>query len=150
MTVALFAESASLSAAATSKIHTTNCPRIKGRPATAADIAEFYPEMTSSFRAWVAEIDGVPQGIIGIALLRPIACMFSSFREVLRPYLRHPTILRLIKKAQAEMKASSVPVGAAVEPGEPESPKILTRLGFRPAGELSGYEIYVWVPGEVA
>lgn len=123
---------------------------LTSRPATAADISTFYPEMTSSFRAWVAEIDGEPQGIIGIALLRPIACMFSSFNEVLRPYLRHPTILRLIKKAQAAVKAMSVPVGAAVEPGEPLSPKILSRLGFRPAGELSGYQVYVWTPGEVA
>lgn len=123
---------------------------IKGRPATAADIAIFYPDMTSSFRAWVAELDGEPQGIIGIALLSPVACMFSSFREVLRPYLRHPTILRLIKKAQAAVRAMSAPVAAAVEPDEPLSPKILARLGFRPAGELSGYEIYIWTPGEAS
>lgn len=120
---------------------------LTSRPATAADIQQFYPEMTSSFRAWVAEIDGKPEGIIGIALLHPVACMFSAISEALRPFLRHPTVLRLIKKAQAAVGACRAPVMAAVEPDEPESPKILSRLGFRPAGWLEGYEMYVFDPG---
>ncbi len=120
---------------------------ITSRPATAADLREFYPGMTSSFRAWVAEIDGKPEGIIGIALLRPMACMFSAFSDALRPLLRHPTVLRLIKRAQAAVRACGAPVGAAVDPNEPESPKILSRLGFRPAGWVDGYEMYVFNPG---
>jgi hypothetical protein len=117
---------------------------LTSRPATAADIAEFYPTMTSSFRAWVAELDGRPEGIIGIALLRPIACLFSTFRDALKPYLKHPAVLRLIKKAQAAVKACSAPVAAAIDPEEPESPKILTRLGFKPCGWVDGHEMYLF------
>lgn len=115
---------------------------LRGRAATADDIAIFYPGMTASFRAWVCELDGKVEGIIGVALLRPVACMFSAFREALRPYLRHPAVLRLIKKAQGAVKAVRAPVWAAAEPGETESPKILTRLGFEHVGTMFGDEIY--------
>lgn len=121
---------------------------LAARPATAADVKAFYPEMTSSFRAWVCEIDGEVQGIIGVALLRPIACMFSMFREPLRPHLRSLTVLRLIKKAEAAVKASKVPVRAVAEPGEPTAPAMLERLGFEYAGRVDSDEIYTWVPGE--
>lgn len=100
------------------------------RPATAADVREFYPDMTCSFRAWVCELDGKVEGIIGLALTRPIACMFSAFREALRPYLKSLTILRLIKRAEAAVKASRVPVRAIAEPTEPTAPGMLERLGF--------------------
>lgn len=83
-------------------------------------------------------------GIIGIALLRPIACMFSTFKPPLRPYLRHPTPLRLIKRAQEAVRASRVPVWAVAEPDEPEAPRILERLGFVLRGELDGDVIYEW------
>lgn len=121
---------------------------IKARPATATDVKAFYPDMTSSFRAWVCEIDGEVQGIIGIALLRPVACMFSAFREPLRPHLKSLTVLRLIKRAEAAVKASRVPVWAAAEPGEPTAPGMLERLGFEYLGRIDGDEIYSWVPGE--
>lgn len=98
--------------------------------------------MTSSFRAWVCDLDGEPQGIIGVALLRPIACMFSTFNEPLRPFLKRPTILRLIKKAEAAVNASRVPVWAVAEPTEPTAPKILERLGFKRVGVVEGDEIY--------
>lgn len=118
--------------------------RLNGRPATAADIEHFYPGMTSSFRAWVCEMDGEPQGIIGVALLRPIACFFSSFREVLRPYLKHPAVLRLIKNAQAAVRAIRAPVWAIAQDDEPTAPAVLERLGFRHLGELDGDVIYEW------
>lgn len=106
----------------------------------------FYPEMTCSFRAWVCELDGKVEGIIGLALLRPIACMFSAFREALRPYLKHPTVLRLIKRAEAAVKASRLPVRAIAEPTEPTAPGILKRLGFEYLGEIDGDQVYEWGP----
>lgn len=121
---------------------------LHGRAATAADVKAFYPEMTSSFRAWVCELDGEVQGIIGLALLRPVACMFSTFREPLRPHLRSLTVLRLIKRAEAAVKASRVPVWAVAEPDEPTAPGMLKRLGFEYLGCVAGDEIYSWVPGE--
>jgi hypothetical protein len=118
---------------------------ITTRPATPADINHFYPDVTASTKAWVAELDGEPEGIIGLVLTRPIACLFSRFNEALRPYLRHPAVLRLIKKAQAACAASRVKVIAGAEPDEPTAPKILTRLGFRPLGELYGDQVYEFV-----
>jgi len=125
--------------------------RITSRGATAADVALFYPEMTSpgcapSFRAWVAELDGEPKGIIGVALLRPIACLFSTFSEALRPYLRHPAVLRLIKKAEAVVKASRTRVWAVAQEDEPTAPHILERLGFKRLGDVDGDVIYEWGP----
>lgn len=120
--------------------------RIVGRAATAADLRHFYPELTASVRAWVCEIDGKTEGIIGIALLRPIACLFSTVREALRPHLRHPTVLRLIKRAQTVMKTMRAPVWAAAEPDEPTAPRILERLGFNYLGEFEGDAIYEWRP----
>lgn len=121
---------------------------LKARAATAADVRDFYPEMTSSFRAWVCEMDGEVQGIIGIALLRPVACMFSAFREPLQPHLRSLTVLRLIKRAEAAVKASRVPVLAIAEPGMPTAPGMLERLGFEYLGLDNDNEIYSWYPGE--
>lgn len=119
---------------------------ITTRAARAEDIAEFYPEYRRySFRAWVAELDGKAEGIIGLALIRPVACLFSKFNEALRPWLRHPAVLRLIKKAEAACRASGTVVLAGAEPDEPESPKILARLGFEPVGELYGDQVYEFV-----
>ena len=115
---------------------------ITTRAATSADLELFYPDLSASVKAWVAELDGRPEGIIGIALLRPVACLFSRFNEVLRPWLRHPAVLRLIKKAQAACRASRVRVWAGAEPDEPDSPRILERLGFEPIGEICGDRIY--------
>ena len=120
--------------------------KLTSRPATAGDITKFYPGLPCSVRAWVAEMDGEPQGIIGVALLRPIACMFSAFNEPLRPHLKHPSVLRLIKKAQGAVKASHAPVWAVAEPDEPTAPEILRRLGFRSLGDIEGDQIFEWRP----
>ena len=117
------------------------------RPATIADIRSFYPEWTASFRAWVAELDGEVQGIIGLCLLRPVAFAFSQFREPLRPYLKHPAILRLIKRAQAAYAASIVPVTAVPDPNEDAAPRTLTRLGFRYIGKIDGEKVYQFYGG---
>jgi hypothetical protein len=114
------------------------------RAATAEDVKAFYPDLRCSFRAWVCELDGVVQGIIGVALVRPLSCLFSVFREPLRPFLRHLAIMRLIKRAQAAVKASRVPVLAVAEPTEPTAPGILKRLGFEYIGLFDDGEIYGW------
>lgn len=121
---------------------------LQARAATSADIKAFYPEMTSSFRAWVCEVDGEVQGIIGLALIRPATGLFSSFREPLRPHLKSLTVLRLIKRVEAAMKASRAPVLAVAEPGVDTAPAILKRLGLEYAGKVGDDTIYSWVPGE--
>lgn len=121
--------------------------RLTSRAATAEDVRAFYPEITASFRAWACDLDGEPQGIIGLALTRPAACMFSTFKEPLRPYLKSLAILRLIKRAEAAVKASRVPVLAIAEPDEPTAAGMLERLGFERLGRFEGDEIYQFLPG---
>lgn len=121
--------------------------KLRSRAATRADIKAFYPDITTSFKAWVCEMDGEAQGIIGVALSRPFACMFSTFKEPLRPYLKSMTVMKLIKKAEAAVKASRVPVRAIAEKTEPTAPGILERLGFEYAGEADGDDIYEYWGG---
>lgn len=115
---------------------------LHARPATRADIAQWYPETTCSFRAWVCEIDDEPKGIIGISLARPIATLFSTFDEELRPHLRSLTVMRLIKNAQAACRETALPVFAVASPEEATAPGILSRLGFEPFGEVDGDHVW--------
>lgn len=116
--------------------------KIEGRAATAEDIQEFYPHLGCSFKAWVCELDGKVEGIVGIAMLRPIAALFCRFNEALRPYLKHVAVLRLLKKAEEAVRASRLPVWTVAQADEPLAPKIITRLGFARLGNIYGDEIY--------
>lgn len=116
--------------------------KLATRPATKADIMAMYPEHSSSFRAWVVELEGSPKGVIGIALYRPAACLFSAFDEELRPHLRRPAVLRLIKQVGMIVKKSRLPVMAIADESEPTSPKILKRLGFEYIAEVDGDAVY--------
>ena len=118
--------------------------RVTTRGATLNDVRAFYPDMTASFRAWIVELDGEVQGIIGIALVRPMPCIFSVFKEALRPFLRSLPIMRLVKKLQAIVEASKGPVLAIAEPKEVTAPSLLMKLGFRYYDTIDGDEIYAW------
>lgn len=114
------------------------------RTARQEDVSRYYPDMRCSFVAWVCELNGAVVGMIGIAKLRPVAAMFSVFEEVLRPHLKSLTILRLIKRAEAAVKASHVPVLALAQPDEPTAPTILQRLGFTFVGSFDDGDYYGW------
>lgn len=120
-------------------------PELVVRPATRADLNIFYPELTCSFKAWVADLDSKPVGIVGVALARPFASMFSCFDESLRPYLKTPAVLRAIKKAHLAVIETRLPVHALAEATEATAPGLLKRLGFEPY-ELNeaGEEVYRW------
>lgn len=119
-------------------------PTPSSRPATAEDIKRWYPDITASFRAWVCELDGEAKGIIGLALTRPYACLFSAFDEDLRPYLKSLTVLRMIKKVQAVVESRNMPVWAIAEENEPDAARNLVRLGFNHWGEVDGDVVYRW------
>ena len=115
---------------------------ITSRSATPDDLREFYPDETCSFRAWVVEMDGHPEAIVGVALTRPIASLFSTVRDAMAPHLNCMTVLRAIKKAQAAVMDCKTPVWAVCDPTLPTSPKLLERLGFEYFGEVDGDTIY--------
>lgn len=117
-------------------------PDLRSRPATAADIALFYPGVGCSFRARVCEMNGEPRGIIGVALACP-SCVFTSFDEALRPYLRHPTVLRMLKWLHDILERSLGPVFAIRQRDERQAVHILKRLGFRFSGFVDDEAIYM-------
>lgn len=115
---------------------------ILSRPATPADIERFYPGLGVSVRAWVCEVDGVPAGILGVALMRPAHSVFSVVTDLLRPHLRSVTVARMIKRFQAYVERLKAPVLAVRERGLPEAPRLLKRLGFRFYALVDGDAIY--------
>lgn len=104
---------------------------LRSRPATTDDIRHFYPGVGCSFKAMVCEMDGAPAGIIGIALARPVASIFCTFREALRPHIKSLTVLRLLWWLKDSIAALRGPVFAIREKGERQAVHILKRLGFR-------------------
>jgi hypothetical protein len=115
---------------------------IVSRPATYDDVRRYYPDVTSSFRAWVCEVDGVVSGIIGVTLTKPYWCLFSVVDDALKPFLGSVKIGRLIKRVQALVEQSKVPVMAIAQPGLDTAPIILRRLGFEEFGVIDGDSVY--------
>ncbi len=112
------------------------------RPATIDDVKHFFPDIDVSFRAWVAEVDGVVSGMVGLALTRPIACLISATGDALRPFLHSMPVLRAIKRVHDLCRAYSGPIMAKSDPDEPTSPAILRRMGFEYLGEFDGEIVY--------
>ena len=115
---------------------------LASRPATPADVRLWYPDMGPSMRARVCDMDGEPQGILGIALVRPYPCIFSAVNPPLRPHLKSITVMRMVKWLKSEVEARAVPVRALAEQGEEKAPALLERLGFSPIGEFEGSALY--------
>lgn len=115
---------------------------LSSRPATADDIRNFYPGMTCSFRALVCEMDGEPVGILGLALARPSASIFSTFSEALRPHLGSLTVLRMVKWLRGVVARHRGPVFAIRERSERKAVHLLKRLGFRFYGLADGDAVY--------
>lgn len=113
------------------------------RPATRADVDRWHPGETCSFRAWVAELDGVPAGIVGLSLTRPVATLFSAFDDALRPHLKRPACIRAIKLAERACRESRGKVAALCSPDEPTAPALLERLGFEPWGVVDGDDVWM-------
>lgn len=115
------------------------------RPARQEDVEALHPEVAGiSYRAWVAELDGQPTGVIGLALTRPRACLFCGFKEELRPHLKTMPVLRLLKKVETMFKARGLPVFALRDKNEPEAGALLERMGFEYFGEVDGDDVYRW------
>jgi hypothetical protein len=120
---------------------TTAEERVTSRFATAEDIDTYYGfRPAQTLQAIVIQFDGEVVGLIGVARHVDHARFFSEFREVLRPHLRTLPVLRAIKRAQALVSGSRLPVYAIAEETEADSVRILTRLGFIHHQE----NIYTW------
>lgn len=117
--------------------------KLDARYATDDDVVRFYgkrPEYT--MRAVIALADDELAGIIGIARAGRYWVLHSEFRPALREHLRRLTLLRAIKMAQRLVEECRGPVIAVVNPEEPDSRRVLSRLGFTETNEDD--EVYLW------
>jgi hypothetical protein len=116
--------------------------RLISREATAADIQAFYagrPHPTLRARV-VTSSDGEVLGVIGLAREGPWSKFFSEIREALRASLSRAICLRTILKSMDYVRASKLPVFAIAQADEPDSHRVLQRLGFV---QVDG-DVYRW------
>lgn len=79
-----------------------------------------------------------------MALARPVASLFSTFDEALRPFLKTMPVMRATKKAALAMAETRLPVLAIAEPSEPTAPGLLKRMGFEYYDTSEDGEVYRW------
>lgn len=119
--------------------------RLIVRHATAADVDAFYGSRPyQTVRALVADLDGKPVGLIGLARENGCSKIFSEYGPELKGRLKCMAILRAIKTVLEWAKESSLPVIAVAQPEEPDSPRVLKRLGFEWYGTGPFGEVYLW------
>jgi hypothetical protein len=115
------------------------------RHATAADIDTFYGSRPyQTVRALVADLNGKPVGLIGLARENGCSKIFSEYGPELKGRLKCMAILRAIKTVLRWAKESSLPVIAVAQPEEHDSPRVLNRLGFEFYGTGPFGDVYLW------
>lgn len=113
-----------------------------GRPATGADVYEFYGESPppKAMRAWVAELDGRIVGIGGLYYGPNGVCLFSEMKDELRPYKKFIVqsarfLVELARPLQAAVVADANIAG---------SERLLERLGLLPAFDVEYGKVFRW------
>lgn len=128
-------------------MHSTGCDgrnddeRLISRPATAADLRAFYGDRPHpTLKALVVTRGDEVLGVIGLAREGVRAKYFSEIREDLRPRLKRMISLRTIWKSMELVRTSKLPVFAIAQADEPDSHRVLQRLGFVQVQD----EVYQW------
>jgi hypothetical protein len=101
------------------------------RFATAGDIARYYegrPHPT--LRAVVLTLNEEPAAVIGVANEGGYGKLFSEYKPDYAPHLKSMATLRALKLAMKIVETSRLPVVAVRDEDEPDSDRILKRLGF--------------------
>lgn len=112
------------------------------RFATAEDIASFYEGRAHpTLRAVIVTLDGAPSAIVGLAREGLHAKFFSEYKPEFAPHLKAMSTLRAIKLAMSFVADSRLEVFAVADDEEPDSHRVLTRLGFVHEEE----DLYRWV-----
>lgn len=111
------------------------------RPATQADFHALYGEAPArTIRAEVAELDGVPVAIAGIAYGGERPLLFSRILPALRPHKRF--IVRQARRfAEIARKAHAV---AIADCQSTASARLLQAVGAQKVGESEQGEVFAW------
>jgi len=97
------------------------------RPATMADVEEFYPNFKPTFQAWVVVIDGKVLGIGGVYYSKETLVAFEKHKPELEEH--RFTMARCAKKIIEII--DDRPCVALVGETHPNSGALLERCGFR-------------------
>lgn len=112
------------------------------RLATEPDLLRYYGSRPAqTIRAYIGYLGNEPIGIVGLARERHLWKFFSEFKPEIRPLVSCISVMRAIKAVMAWAAHSSLPVLAVVQEDEPDSPRLLERLGFR----YRGHGTYVYM-----
>lgn len=120
------------------------------RPATAADLREYYGgDPPATVQAFAALLDGKVMGIMGIAYgglskARPVPEVFSESRSEFAPYRRSMPVLRGIKRLQRLILRTRPRPIAIADAFYPQSEELLQRLGAVRIGRCEQGEVYQW------
>ena len=115
------------------------------RAATEADLIAFYgslPPVTT--QAWVGIADGEVFGVLGLARDADTLVFFSDYKPEAKQHLKRMTVLKLIRSMRDIIRKRGVPVIALADEREPDSAKLLTRLGFEFIEQTEGGGLYRW------
>lgn len=120
--------------------------RIGYRLASASDIDAYYGSRPpQTLKAVILTLDGSPAAIVGLANEGNCWKLFSEYRPQFKRYLRSMATLRAIKATMSLVEQCRLPVVAVTQPDEPDSPRLLRRLGFEFHNESEDGDVYVWV-----
>lgn len=119
--------------------------RVAYRPATASDVDLYYGSRPSqTLKAIVMTLDGEPAAIVGLANEGGYLKLFSEYKPEFRPYMRSIATLRAIKAVMRMVENSKLAVVAVTQPNEPDSPRLLQRLGFEFHNTTDDGDVYEW------
>jgi hypothetical protein len=124
-------------------------PILEARPATAADIEEWYEGPSpGTVRAVVVVLDGRVAGIAGLVLpgLRGgrLAEAFSEMKPELAPHMRHPVVQWAISRVMWMVRRSKYSVIAVADRRIETAEPLLQRLGAVRVGSIPDGEVYQW------
>lgn len=115
------------------------------RFATAADLDAYYGERPAqTVRAVILALDDEPAAVVGLANEGGYYKLFSEYKPQFKPYLRSMTTLRAIKAVMRMIKQARLPVVAVEQPNEPDSPRLLARMGFVFHNDSDSGAVHEW------
>ncbi len=95
-------------------------------------------------QAIAALADGEAYAVIGIARMDGQWVLGSTYRPEFKRWLRHPTALKAVLKMQQIIRQRGVPVIAIADRNEPDSDRLMHRLGFEWVDETDDGGLYRW------
>lgn len=118
---------------------------ITSRWASAADLEKLYGQtLPVTVRAQVALADGEPFAAVGLARVGERQVLFSDYLPGTRDWLRKPAALKAILAIRNAIRERRGPVVALADRYEPDSDRLMIRLGFEFVEETEDGGLYRW------